>query len=128
MSADALTVPAASVAKAAPTSAAKLNLLGVTREALTELIESLGRRPFHAQQIMRWLYQRRVLDFNAMTDLSQDLRRDLREIGSLETPRVASIEESADGTRKWLLDVGAGQAIETVFIPEPRRKVLLRRA
>jgi 23S rRNA (adenine2503-C2)-methyltransferase len=124
LSADALTVPAAIAAEAAPASSAKLNLLGVTREALTELIESLGRRPFHAQQIMRWLYQRRVLDFKAMTDLSQGLRRELATLVELTVPRVASAQESADGTRKWLLDVGAGQAIETVFIPEPRRNTL----
>jgi 23S rRNA (adenine2503-C2)-methyltransferase len=124
LSADALTVSAAIAAKAAPTGSARLNLLGLTREALTELIESLGRRPFHAQQIMRWLYQRRVLDFDAMTDLSQDLRRELGEIASLDVPRVAETQESADGTRKWLLDVGGAQAVETVFIPEPARSTL----
>ena len=73
---------------------------------------------------MRWLYQRHVTDFGAMTDLSAELRKQLAEISTAELPHVLEREHSADGTRKWLLNVGAGQAVETVFIPEPNRGTL----
>lgn len=73
---------------------------------------------------MRWLYQRRVFDFDAMTDLSKVLRLTLGQVARIELPRVVRAEHSADGTRKWLLDVGRGQAVESVFIPEPNRGTL----
>jgi 23S rRNA (adenine2503-C2)-methyltransferase len=107
----------------APTSG-KVNLLGLSREELEDFFDGLGQRPYRARQIMQWLYQRRVLDFDAMTDLSKDLRRTLVETAQVELPGVVSVEHSADGTRKWLLDVGRGQAVETVFIPEPNRGTL----
>jgi 23S rRNA (adenine2503-C2)-methyltransferase len=73
---------------------------------------------------MRWLYQRYVTDYAEMTDLSAALRRELEEITALGLPPVLKEERSDDGTRKWLLDVGANQAIETVYIPEPDRGTL----
>ena len=116
MSADALTI-------AAP-GADKINLIGLTGESLTQWFEVLGQRPFRARQLMHWIYQRRVLEFDAMTDLSHELRHLLASLATLDLPRVISAEESADGTRKWLLDVGGGQAVETVYIPEPNRGTL----
>ena len=110
------------LAKAEGTS--KLNLLGLTAERLTELFESLGEKPYRARQIMRWMYQRHELAFDAMTDLAAGLRKHLAAIATLDVPPVLNEERSADGTRKWLLNVGAGQAIETVFIPEPNRGTL----
>jgi 23S rRNA (adenine2503-C2)-methyltransferase len=117
LSADPITVSAS----AAP---GKLALLGMPQEALVELFESLGERPYRAKQIMQWLYKRHELSFDAMTDISAALRRRLAELATLEVPRALKMEHSADGTRKWLLDVGAGQAVETVFIPEPNRGTL----
>ena len=102
----------------------KVDLLGLPYESLVEFFEGLGQRPYRARQVMRWLYQRRALDFESMTDLSKDLRRELRACASLALPRVMSVERSADGTRKWLLDVGHGQGVEAVFIPEPNRGTL----
>lgn len=104
--------------------AAKRNLLGLTREELEPFFEQLGQRPFRARQIMRWMYTRGVLDFDAMTDLSRGLREQLADVAALELPRVTSDETAADGTRKWLLDVGGSQGVETVFIPEPNRGTL----
>jgi 23S rRNA (adenine2503-C2)-methyltransferase len=104
--------------------AAKLSLLGLPASDLAELFESLGEKPYRARQIMRWLYERHVTDFGAMTDLSAGLRKQLGEIARADLPSVLKHEHSADGTRKWLLDVGAGQAVETVFIPEPNRGTL----
>jgi 23S rRNA (adenine2503-C2)-methyltransferase len=91
---------------------------------LVELFENLDEKPYRARQIMRWLYQRYVTDYAQMSDLSAALRRQLKEITTLELPPVLKHEHSDDGTRKWLLDVGANQAIETVYIPEPDRGTL----
>lgn len=116
MSADPLTVEKL----AAP----GLNLLGHTSDALIELFESLEQRPYRARQLMQWVYQRGVLDFDAMTDLSRELRRTLGSIATLDLPNVLTERRSDDGTIKWLLDVGGGQAVETVYIPEPNRGTL----
>jgi 23S rRNA (adenine2503-C2)-methyltransferase len=93
-------------------------------DALVELFESLGEKPYRARQILRWLYERHVVELDAMTDLSAALRKQLAAIATLALPAVLAREQSADGTRKWLLDVGAGQAVETVHIPEPNRGTL----
>jgi 23S rRNA (adenine2503-C2)-methyltransferase len=102
----------------------KLNLLGLPGPNLVEFFESLDEKPYRARQIMRWLYQQHVTEFGAMTDLSANLRKQLASIASLDTPSVLAREHSADGTRKWLIDVGASQAVETVFIPEANRGTL----
>jgi len=102
----------------------KLNLIGLTPEALAEFFVGLDEKPYRARQIMRWVYQRGVLDFDAMTDLSLRLRRRLQPIATLALPKVIRTEDSLDGTRKWLLDVGAGQAVESVYMPEPNRATL----
>ncbi len=102
----------------------KPNLLGMPDDALVRFFASLDQKPFRARQIKRWVYKRHVLDFAEMTDLSKDLRKQLSVVADLKLPDVISVERSADGTRKWLLDVGGGQAVETVFIPEPRRATL----
>jgi 23S rRNA (adenine2503-C2)-methyltransferase len=91
---------------------------------LIELFETLDEKPYRARQVMKWLYQRHVTDFDAMTDLSAALRKQLGEMATAALPDVLKRESSADGTRKWLIDVGAGQAVETVFIPEPNRGTL----
>ncbi|MFL2545944.1 MAG: 23S rRNA (adenine(2503)-C(2))-methyltransferase RlmN [Candidatus Rariloculaceae bacterium] len=103
---------------------AKLNLIGLAPEALSEFFEGIGEKSYRSKQIMGWLYQRGVLSFSDMTDISLRLRQRLELIATLDLPEVLRVEDSADGTRKWLLDVGAGQAIETVFIPEPNRNTL----
>jgi 23S rRNA (adenine2503-C2)-methyltransferase len=91
---------------------------------LVEFFENLGEKPYRARQIMHWLYQRYVTDYGQMTDLSAALRKQLAEITALDLPPVLKVEHSDDGTRKWLLDVGANQAVETVYIPEPSRGTL----
>jgi len=91
---------------------------------LVEFFENIGEKPYRAQQIMRWLYQRRVTEYAEMTDLSASLRKQLAEMTALALPPVLKHEHSDDGTRKWLLDVGANQAVETVYIPEPDRGTL----
>jgi len=108
----------------APPDAAKPNLLGLSGEELLEFVGSIGQRPYRARQLMHWMHRRHVLDFDQMTDLSLALREELKSHATLATPAVRSEQKSADGTIKWLLDVGGGQAVETVLIPEPKRATL----
>jgi 23S rRNA (adenine2503-C2)-methyltransferase len=100
------------------------NLLGLPPSELTELLAQWGERPFRAKQISRWVHQRGVGAFDQMTDLAKASRRDLAERLSIETPPILRDTTAADGTRKWLFDVGGGDAVEAVFIPERSRGTL----
>ena len=102
----------------------KLNLMGLPQGDLEARFVEWGEKPFHARQLMRWVYQRGVTDFGAMTDLSKSLRQRLRETAVIELPTIISQHDSADGTIKWLFESGSGQAVEAVFIPEPGRGTL----
>ena len=117
MSADALKLPVAG-------KPSQLSLLGMPAAQLVEFFENIGEKPYRARQIMRWFYQRYVTDYAQMSDLSATLRKELAELTTLALPPVLKHEHSDDGTRKWLLDVGANQAVETVYIPEPDRGTL----
>ena len=102
----------------------RVNLLGLDLAALTAYAESLGEKPFRARPLARWIHQRGAGEFDAMTDLAKPFRAKLAEHAEIVAPRVLRDSTSADGTRKWLLDVGANQAVETVYIPEPDRGTL----
>ncbi len=102
----------------------KVNLLGVPKGDLEQFFVELGEKPFRARQILKWIYQHGVADFDAMTDLSKSLRTTLKESACVELPVEESRHDSADGTVKWLFSSGSGQAVETVFIPEPARGTL----
>ena len=102
----------------------RTNLLDFTLPALTEWFASLGEKPFRAKQVFRWVHQRGVGDFDAMTDLAKSLREKLKEIAEVRPPAILSEHRSADGTVKWLFDVGIGNGIEAVFIPEDDRGTL----
>jgi 23S rRNA (adenine2503-C2)-methyltransferase len=103
---------------------ARTNLLGLTRAGMEEFVLGMGEKPFRARQLMKWIYRRAVGDFEQMTDLGRDFRRRLAGIAEIQTPDVILSQASADGTRKWLLRLESGQAIEMVFIPEPGRGTL----
>ena len=94
------------------------NLLGLGPRQLEAYCIALGERPFRARQLMHWMHQAGIDDFGAMTDMSKALRERLASQATIRAPAVLSDATAADGTRKWLLDVGTGNAIETVFIPE----------
>lgn len=102
----------------------KHNLLGLNREKLQAFFTDAGEKPFRAQQVLQWIHQRGVSDFDAMTDLSKDLRTELGNIAEIGTPKVVQEQVAADGTRKWLLQLTDGNCIETVFIPEDERGTL----
>ncbi len=106
------------------TDANKLNLLGLSQAELEEWFASIGEKPFRARQLMQWVYQRGVTDFADMTDLSKALRVKLADIATVMLPEVKARHDSKDGTVKWLFESGNGQAVETVFIPEPSRGTL----
>jgi 23S rRNA (adenine2503-C2)-methyltransferase len=103
---------------------APVNLLGLTESALVDFFAGLGEKPFRARQILQWMHQRNTDTFAEMTDLSKDLRAQLSEIAAVRLPELISEQTSTDGTVKWLFESGAGQAVESVFIPEPGRGTL----
>lgn len=102
----------------------RTNLLGMSHEALVTWFGALGEKPFRAVQVMKWMHQRGVTDFAEMTDLSGALRQRLSELAEVRVPEVIMEQNSTDGTRKWLLRMDTGNAIETVFIPEADRGTL----
>ena len=104
--------------------AARVELLGLERPALVALCRDWGEKPFRAQQLMRWVHRRYEDDFGRMSDLAKGFRERLVERARVAAPSVISDHVSGDGTRKWLLDVGQGNAVETVFIPETGRGTL----
>jgi len=98
--------------------------IGLPRQELEQAFAALGEKPFRARQVMRWIYGRGVLDPAAMTDLSAGLRDTLSRRADFSLPVADAVQESADGTTKWRLAAGAGQLVETVFIPEEGRGTL----
>ena len=101
-----------------------VNLLDFDSSQLTAYVQSLEEKPFRARQLMRWIHRRGAGDFDAMSDLAKSLRTKLSGQACIKAPPVLSDVVAADGTRKWLLDVGLGNAIEAVFIPEEDRGTL----
>ena len=101
-----------------------VNLLGLDRDALDAYVARLDEKPFRARQLMRGIHRRGAAEFDAMSDLAKSLRTKLAGRATISAPAVIGDGVSSDGTRKWLLDVGRGDAIETVFIPEDDRGTL----
>ena len=102
----------------------RINLLGLTPSRLRAWFAEMGEKPFRANQVLKWVHQRRVDDFDAMTDLAKSLREKLKEIACIRPPEVVLDQESEDGTRKFLLDTGSGNSVEMVYIPEDDRATL----
>ncbi|HZW24916.1 MAG TPA: 23S rRNA (adenine(2503)-C(2))-methyltransferase RlmN [Gallionella sp.] len=102
----------------------KQNLLDFDVQQLTTWFAEHGEKPFRARQVLRWIYKAGESDFDAMSDLAVSLREKLKQIACVEAPKVMREELSDDGTRKWLLDMGTGNAVETVYIPEETRGTL----
>jgi 23S rRNA (adenine2503-C2)-methyltransferase len=95
----------------------KQNLLDFDAQALAAYLTEMGEKPFRARQLMRWIYKVGEPDFAAMTDIAAALRDKLAQCACITAPNVMREELSDDGTRKWLLNVGTGNAVEAVFIP-----------
>jgi 23S rRNA (adenine2503-C2)-methyltransferase len=101
-----------------------LNLLDLDAAQLVSFFAGIGEKPFRAKQLLRWMHQFGEADFAKMSDLAKPLREKLGASAVIEAPRIISDSNSADGTRKWLIDVGNGNAVETVFIPDTNRGTL----
>jgi 23S rRNA (adenine2503-C2)-methyltransferase len=101
-----------------------VNLLSLNQPQLAEFLASIGEKPFRAKQLMRWIHHFGERDFSNMTDLSKTLREKLALHAVIEPPQLREEQISKDGTRKWLLEVGNGNAVEAVFIPEDDRGTL----
>ena len=100
------------------------NLLDLDLPGLVAFFESLGEKPFRARQVMHWLHQYGADDFEQMTDLAKSLRAKLPLVAEIRPPLLGHEQVSDDGTRKWLLEVGPNNRVETVFIPETERGTL----
>ena len=101
-----------------------VNLLDFDADGLTAWFAEQGEKPFRAKQVLRWMHRSGVADFDAMTDIAKSLREKLKARAVVAPPAVVSDKVSDDGTRKFLIDVGNGNAVETVFIPEDDRGTL----
>ncbi|MBX3654523.1 MAG: 23S rRNA (adenine(2503)-C(2))-methyltransferase RlmN [Ramlibacter sp.] len=100
------------------------NLLDFDLEGLAAFCERLGEKRFRATQLFRWIHQKGAADFDQMSDLARSLREKLKGVAHLAALPVLTQHESSDGTIKWLFDVGDGNAVEAVFIPEDDRGTL----
>jgi len=100
------------------------NLLGLPRPALEAFVAQLGSNPFRARQLMNWMYKRGASSFQDMTDLAKDFRARLGAVAEVRPPQIVAVQNSADGTTKWLLRADATQAFGMVFIPEADRGTL----
>ena len=101
-----------------------VNLLDFDLDGLTAFCEQLGEKRFRATQLFRWIHQKGATDFDQMSDLAKSLRSKLKGVATLQDLPVISEHVSSDGTIKWLFDVGAGNAVESVYIPESDRGTL----
>ena len=101
-----------------------VSLMGMNRQELASWLVSQGEKPYRAQQLMQWVHQRGVLDYELMTDLSKVLRAKLTQLAPMTLPEVKVDQVATDGTRKWLLEVEGGNGIEMVFIPDRGRGTL----
>ncbi len=102
----------------------KVDLLGMDREKMAAYFIEIGEKPFRATQIMKWIHQFGVSEFDEMTNLSKALREKLKRLAHVRTPKVIAEQYSDDGTIKWLLEMDNHNAVETVFIPEKNRGTL----
>ncbi len=100
------------------------NLLDYDLEGLAAFCERLGEKRYRAVQLFRWIHQKGAANFDEMSDLAKSLREKLKGVAHVKALPIVSQHMSADGTIKWLFDVGAGNAVEAVFIPEDDRGTL----
>ncbi len=102
----------------------RTNLLGLDRKGMEDFFATIGEKPFRARQLLKWIHQYRVTDFELMTNLSKILRQKLQTLAEIRLPEVVHEHVSADGSRKWIIRLRCGNAIETVYIPEAGRGTL----
>jgi 23S rRNA (adenine2503-C2)-methyltransferase len=109
---------------AVPANLETVNLLNFDRKGLQAFFVNLGEKPFRATQLLKWIYQEGITDFNQMTNLSKTLRSYLQDHCEIKTPKLVTEQKASDGTRKWAVEMHCGNRVETVYIPEERRATL----
>ena len=102
----------------------KVNLLSFDRDELGAYFETLGEKSFRANQVFKWMHQEFETDFEKMTNISKVLRQRLVDQACIELPVLEQTQIARDGTRKWLMRLDDGNAIEVVLIPEDERATL----
>lgn len=107
-----------------PAQPKKINLLDLTRDGLRAFFNEMGEKPFRAEQVMKWIYQQGVADFEQMTNLNKALRTKLQAKCEVKAPEIALQKKAADGTIKFALKLEGGQEVETVWIPDGDRATL----
>ena len=107
-----------------PAKLKKINLLDFDRKGLAAFFVALGEKPFRATQLLKWIYQEGVEDFELMTNISKSLRSYLTEHCCIAAPDIVIEQLASDGVRKWALQTHCGNRVETVFIPEEGRGTL----
>ncbi len=95
----------------------RTNLLDLDLKGCEQLVRDLGHKAFSGRNLFKWIHKHGVVDFEAMTDLSRALRAQLQETAEIRPPRLVEEWPSPDGTRKWMMELGDGQRVETVLIP-----------
>ncbi len=104
--------------------AAKINLLGLDKQAMQAFFVEMGEKPYRADQVLKWIHFNGVQSFDLMTNLAKTLRQKLAECAEIVVPEVIYEKAATDGTYKWLLKLQDGNCIETVYIPEKTRGTL----
>ena len=102
----------------------RINLLGFTYDSMVDFFQSLGEPSFRASQLMKWVHQRGIIDFDKMTDFSINLRSQLSEVAEIRPPKIEECLTSPEGTKKYLIKLDSGSMIEMVKIPEKKRLTL----
>tara|TARA_R100001163_G_C5061728_1_gene198671 strand:+ start:1136 stop:2266 length:1131 start_codon:yes stop_codon:yes gene_type:complete len=102
----------------------RTNLLGLSKSKMEAFLQTLGERPFRAIQLMKWIHQQGVTDFDQMSNISKELRAKLKECAEVRPPLIKDCFAAKDGCFKWIVEVESGSSVETVFIPEAGRGTL----
>ncbi|MBW2942593.1 23S rRNA (adenine(2503)-C(2))-methyltransferase RlmN [Zhongshania aquimaris] len=102
----------------------KVNLLGMSRKNMEAYLTSIGEKPFRAQQILKWIHHSGIDNFDEMTNLGKPLRAKLQDLAEIRPPNIVKQLDSIDGTRKWAVEVGGNNLVETVLIPDGQRGTL----
>ncbi len=102
----------------------KVNLLGLSPEKMKDFFIGMGEKPFRAQQLLKWIHQVGLENFDDMSNVSKVMREKLKEVACVEYPEIIYHKVSKDGTQKWLMKIPGGSSIETVYIPEGDRGTL----
>lgn len=101
-----------------------INLLDFDRKGLQAFFVERGEKPFRATQLLKWIYQEGITDFDEMTNLSKSLRTYLKDNCQISPPRLIMEKQASDGTCKWIVELSCGNRVETVYIPEEKRATL----